>query len=294
MSGVKAVVGVGVSPPRCGSRRGGVRAVCQLKLGVAQCLLDRVDLGLGEVLGAELVGMDRACLDVTVEGLPLGSDDGAGVDELLDGDAKRLGDCLCGAGHFHRWFCGWGARAGDRCDGGKCAERGKRGECARGRVAEPGIPDVVKVHRWVSSRLGGGGLRRVDGARVAREAEIKLKRRGSSADLQAGWGTIADAMGEPIGRVVVIEDEQPVRDAVLAALVAERFAATGFDDVPRLGAVLALMPDLAILDVRLPGGNGFEWARSLRQQRELPIIFSPPATLSPTGSPDWSWAPTIT
>jgi Histidine kinase-, DNA gyrase B-, and HSP90-like ATPase len=32
-------------------------------------------------------------------------------------------------------------------------------------------------------------------------------------------------MGELIGRVVVVEDEQPVRDAVLAALAAERFTA---------------------------------------------------------------------
>ena len=31
-------------------------------------------------------------------------------------------------------------------------------------------------------------------------------------------------MGESIGRVVVIEDEQPIRDAVLAALNAVRFA----------------------------------------------------------------------
>jgi DNA-binding response OmpR family regulator len=80
-------------------------------------------------------------------------------------------------------------------------------------------------------------------------------------------------MGEPIGRVVVIEDEQPVRDAVLAALRAERFTASGFDDLPRPGDVLAVAPDLAILDVLLPSGNGFELARSLRQRRELPIIF---------------------
>ena len=80
-------------------------------------------------------------------------------------------------------------------------------------------------------------------------------------------------MGEPIGRVVVIEDEQPVRDAVLAALRAERFTATAFEDLPRPGDVLAVAPDLAILDVLLPSGNGFELARLLRQQRELPIIF---------------------
>ncbi|MGO9974905.1 MAG: response regulator transcription factor [Solirubrobacteraceae bacterium] len=80
-------------------------------------------------------------------------------------------------------------------------------------------------------------------------------------------------MGEPIGRVVVIEDEQPVRDAVLAALRAERFTATAFEDLPRPGDVLAVAPDLAILDVLLPSGNGFELASLLRQQYELPIIF---------------------
>ena len=85
--------------------------------------------------------------------------------------------------------------------------------------------------------------------------------------------TIAHAMGEPIGRVVVIEDEQAVRDAVLAALVTERFTAVGFEDLPRPGDVLAFAPDLAILDVLLPSGDGFELARSLRQERELPIIF---------------------
>jgi DNA-binding response OmpR family regulator len=108
---------------------------------------------------------------------------------------------------------------------------------------------------------------------LVREPEIKLKRTGSSADLQAASRTIAHAMGEPIGRVVVIEDEQPVRDAILAALRAERFTATGFEDLPRPADVLALAPDLAILDVLLPSGNGFALARLLRERRELPIIF---------------------
>ncbi|HEX4282927.1 MAG TPA: response regulator transcription factor [Solirubrobacteraceae bacterium] len=80
-------------------------------------------------------------------------------------------------------------------------------------------------------------------------------------------------MRESIGRVVVIEDERSVREAVLAALRAERFTATGYNDIPHSTDVLAVAPDLAILDVLLPSGNGFDLARKLRQQRELPIIF---------------------
>ena len=77
----------------------------------------------------------------------------------------------------------------------------------------------------------------------------------------------------PIGRVVVIEDEQPVRDAIVAALRTERFTATGFDDLPSPDALLAAAPDLAILDVLLPSGSGFGLARELRRRQELPIIF---------------------
>jgi two-component system OmpR family response regulator len=115
--------------------------------------------------------------------------------------------------------------------------------------------------------------RRWGKVRIELKAEIELKDGDSSADLQAASGTIAQAMGEPIGRVVVIEDEQPVREAVLGAFRAERFTATGFEDLPSPADLFALAPDLAILDVLLPSGNGFEFARSLRQQHELPIIF---------------------
>jgi two-component system, OmpR family, response regulator len=80
-------------------------------------------------------------------------------------------------------------------------------------------------------------------------------------------------MCEPIGRVAVIEDEQSVREAVLDALRAERFKVAAFADLPHPREVLASAPDLVILDVMLPCGSGFELARSLRAQHELPIIF---------------------
>ncbi|HUJ54959.1 MAG TPA: response regulator transcription factor [Gaiellaceae bacterium] len=74
-------------------------------------------------------------------------------------------------------------------------------------------------------------------------------------------------------RVVLVEDEEPVRRAVEVALRREGIAVTGFSDYPGPEPVLAAAPDLAVLDVLLPGGDGFELARELRAARDLPIVF---------------------
>ena len=73
--------------------------------------------------------------------------------------------------------------------------------------------------------------------------------------------------------MVLVEDEDPVREAVERALGREGIAVTGFADCPDPGQVLAAAPDLAVLDVLLPSGNGFELARELRAARDLPIVF---------------------
>jgi DNA-binding response OmpR family regulator len=80
-------------------------------------------------------------------------------------------------------------------------------------------------------------------------------------------------VSEPLGRVVVVEDEAAVRRAVLAGLRHEGFAARGFGDIVDSEAILAYAPDLAILDVRLPSGSGFALARRLRDRSAVSIIF---------------------
>jgi two-component system OmpR family response regulator len=76
-----------------------------------------------------------------------------------------------------------------------------------------------------------------------------------------------------LGRVVVVEDEAAVREAVLAGLRHEGFAASGFADAVDVDVILACAPDLAVLDVRLPSDSGFALARRLHARSEVSIIF---------------------
>ena len=80
-------------------------------------------------------------------------------------------------------------------------------------------------------------------------------------------------MTAPAARVVLVEDEPAVRAAVAAALEAEGLAVSAFSDFTEPAEILATAPDLAVLDVVLPGGGGFELARRLRDGRDLPVIF---------------------
>jgi DNA-binding response OmpR family regulator len=74
-------------------------------------------------------------------------------------------------------------------------------------------------------------------------------------------------------RVAVVEDEDALRDAVCGALRSDGHAVTAFADGRDPACILAAAPDLAVLDVMLPGGDGFELARRLRASRDVAIVF---------------------
>jgi DNA-binding response OmpR family regulator len=75
-------------------------------------------------------------------------------------------------------------------------------------------------------------------------------------------------------RVLVVDDEERIRSLVGTYLRAEGFevdeAATGEDALVKLRRRL---PDLVILDVRLPGRDGFEVLRELRRDSEVYVIM---------------------
>jgi DNA-binding response OmpR family regulator len=75
-------------------------------------------------------------------------------------------------------------------------------------------------------------------------------------------------------RVLVVDDEERIRSLVGTYLRAEGFeveeAATGED---ALVVLRRRLPDLVILDVRLPGMDGFEVLRELRRDSEVYVIM---------------------
>jgi two-component system OmpR family response regulator len=83
--------------------------------------------------------------------------------------------------------------------------------------------------------------------------------------------------------VLVVDDEEYIRDLVTSSLRLAGFTARAVPDGSQaLTAVTTDTPDLVILDVRLPGMDGFEVCRTLRADgNDVPVIF-----LTARGTPD--------
>jgi DNA-binding response OmpR family regulator len=76
------------------------------------------------------------------------------------------------------------------------------------------------------------------------------------------------------GRILVVDDDQAIRDVVRLNLEEQGFEVIAAADVASgLGAFAQDHFVLAILDVMLPDGDGFELARALRELSNLPIMM---------------------
>lgn len=76
-------------------------------------------------------------------------------------------------------------------------------------------------------------------------------------------------------RILLVDDEQDLIDLVLSILTEY-----GFDDIQTAKSVKEAIataeknrPELAILDVMLPDGNGFDLMEQLKQKGDYPILF---------------------
>ncbi len=77
-----------------------------------------------------------------------------------------------------------------------------------------------------------------------------------------------------MAKILVIEDDASLREALVYNLRREDYTPLVATDAPS-GLTMARRekPDLVVLDVMLPGGNGFDVCRSIRSFSTVPIIM---------------------
>lgn len=75
-------------------------------------------------------------------------------------------------------------------------------------------------------------------------------------------------------QIVIVEDEPSINEVVSLYLKRAGYSVVGFTDgITALNALTDQMPDLVILDVMLPGIDGFTLTRRLRDYSDVPIIL---------------------
>jgi hypothetical protein len=85
---------------------------------------------------------------------------------------------------------------------------------------------------------------------------------GTIFSQRSGSGGDTPSVSAHSPRMVLVEEEEPVRLAVDRALRREGIAVAGFADYTDPGLVLAVAPDLAVLDVPSPAATGSSWRES--------------------------------
>ena len=74
--------------------------------------------------------------------------------------------------------------------------------------------------------------------------------------------------------IFIIEDNESIREALASYLRLQDHDVREFDKIQGVLATLAKnQADLLVLDVMLSDGNGFELAKKIRQQNQVPILF---------------------
>ncbi|MBI2909332.1 MAG: response regulator transcription factor [Chloroflexi bacterium] len=77
-----------------------------------------------------------------------------------------------------------------------------------------------------------------------------------------------------VSKILVVEDEEPIAEVVRSYLEREGFqVAVAADGLAALDQARKLQPDLIILDIMLPGMDGLEVLRRLRQESQVYVLM---------------------
>ncbi len=106
-----------------------------------------------------------------------------------------------------------------------------------------------------------------------------------AAPAQAAQPNAAPAAAHEAGtRLVLVEDNADIRETLAELLVLEGYQVEGAGDGPQgLNRILAVEPEVVLIDVGLPGFDGYELARRIRaQQGDRPALIA----MTGYGQPD--------
>jgi two-component system OmpR family response regulator len=74
--------------------------------------------------------------------------------------------------------------------------------------------------------------------------------------------------------ILLVDDEKRIREVVEYALVKSGYRVTALaEGEPVLGLLTSDAPDLIVLDITLPGIDGLELCRRIRQHSQVPVLF---------------------
>lgn len=89
-----------------------------------------------------------------------------------------------------------------------------------------------------------------------------------------GAPPVFNCEGVTAPNILLVEDDPALRTLIVRALKENGFSVQPAGAAPEMWAAFDRAPvDLVLLDVMLPGTNGFDLCRALRQKSDAPIIF---------------------
>ena len=86
--------------------------------------------------------------------------------------------------------------------------------------------------------------------------------------------TMESTLERPAGRIFLAEDDEGQREELQYALEREGYQVFLAEDFGQLAQEAErLAPDLILLDIKLPGGDGLAACRQIRSRSDIPVIF---------------------